>query len=1064
MSIAMRHRLLVSTLLASAAYAVPAVAQDTAVPSSTQAPSTAPNQTTTGQPGLGSGESEPSQVPNSTGDIVVTGTLIRNPNLTSSAPVSVIGQDEVQLRQTNTAEEVLRTLPGAVPSIGSAVNNGNGGQSLVNLRGLGSNRNIVLLDGNRLVPGNLDGTVDLNNIPLSLIERVDALTGGASTTYGADAVAGVVNFITRKDFTGIDLSASEQITGKGDGNYFRTDLTLGASTDDGRGNAVFSIGYQESDPVYQGGRSFSERNIDSFSGAASGSGTSVPATFSGTRPLVNGVPSTNPAVLNGGNRQINAAGAAVAAYAPFNFNPFNIFQTPFKRFNLFGQANYKISDGVEFYTRGLFSRNTVSTIVAPSGVFASPVEIPLSNPYLPTTLRSQFCAFDVNPNPAVYTPRFTPAQCAAGAAATSPTAAGFGIVGRTGGFVSADINNDGVIGANEGYDPNPAVTLARRGVETGPRVSDFQTTIFDYRAGLRGDITPSISYDVAGSYGESTNRQTLQGYVLTSRARSAIFATNTATCLTGATGGASITAATGCIPVNFFGGANTIAPNQIPYLLSASTSTVETSLGQVRGIVNGELGITSPFATSAVNFAAGAEYRRYRASQASDTLAQTPGELGGAGGAQPTFNGGYEVTEGFGELVVPLVADVTLIRSLQLEGGIRRSHYKVFTDGSPTFNTTTWKAGGSWTPVDALKLRGVYQRAVRAPNIGELFTPVTTVLTNLSADPCAGAAPVSNADLRAVCLAQGAPAGTIGSIPQPNAGQANITTGGNPNLRPEIARSYTLGAVIQAPFITNLTITADYYNIKVRRAVSSFAPGDILTQCFGNVTAASANDPACLSIRRNPASGDLSGDPATTPGLLANLSNLGLLQTDGIDATLAYRQDLGFGRFNLSAQGNWTSRSKFQAAPGLINRECTGYYSINCGSIQPEFQWNVRGTMTVDPVDFSVLWRHIDSVRQEPIDADPDNSGPAYSGPVATLGGGNYNFGRIPAFNYIDFAARVAVNEHFEFTFTVQNAFDKKPPIVGSTVGTTTYNSGNTFPSTYDALGRRFAAGARLRF
>ena len=440
-------------------------------------------------------------------EIVVTGTLIRNPNLEQSTPVNVTTSDAIELKQSNVAEEVLRELPGVVPNIGSAVNNGNGGASYVDLRGLGSTRNIVLLNGNRVAPSDVNGRVDLNNIPLALIERVDALTGAAVTTYGADAITGVVNFVTKRDFAGFEMTASEQITEKGDGNIFRVDATIGANFDDGRGNAVLSIGYQQADPVYQGARGFSDNTLDSYSDTFIGSGTSVPSRFSGTRPLTGGVPNvlaqytqtgtvpnpnfdptqpvsaTNPATLpvlaltpggaaNGGVRQVNSAGQAVGTFQTYNFNPFNIFQTPFERFNIYGQANYEVSDAVEVYTRGMFSKNTVSTIIAPSGSFGGSVAINLNNPNLPAALRDQFCAFNVAPvvngvdangdpisGQAAYTPRFTPAECAAAATAT----------GRS--------------------DPNyreVTVTLNRRTPEVGPRISNYQTTFFDYRVGARG--------------------------------------------------------------------------------------------------------------------------------------------------------------------------------------------------------------------------------------------------------------------------------------------------------------------------------------------------------------------------------------------------------------------------------------------------------------------------------------------------------------------------------------------------------------------------------------------------
>ncbi|WP_374942481.1 TonB-dependent receptor domain-containing protein [Sphingomonas sp.] len=1088
-SSAARARLLASTLLVGAASlstsAFAQAAQSTDGASGIRAGGAAATQSNTpganaqGETGMTTSEAAPN-TETSSGDIVVTGSLIKNPALIASAPVQVIGQEEIKLRQSNTAEEILRNLPGAVPSIGSAVNNGNGGASYVDLRGLGSFRNVVLLDGNRIAPSGLVGRVDLNNIPLALVERVDTLTGGAATTYGADAVSGVVNFITRSDFSGVDASISNQLTERGDGNYVRADVTIGANFDDGRGNAVFSIGYQQADPVYQGARDqsfFGLNSLDPNNLALAGSGTAVPATFSGTRPLVGGVPSTTPAFMqtgtttvmgvvtpvlapvtgglaNGGNRQLNAAGQAVAAYAPFNFNPYNIFQTPFQRFNMYGAGHYQVSDTVEFYTRGLFSKNTVQTIVAPSGAFTASVTVPLSNPYLPAALRSQICAFNVAPavngvtaagmaasGQIAYTPRFTPAECAAAATAVSPT------------------------------DPNfrtATVNVSRRTTEVGPRISDFQTTIFDYRAGMKIGITEGLNLDVSGGYGESENTQTLQGYVLTSRLRSAVYATNTTTCLTGAPGGAALGAATGCVPANVFGAEGTLLANQIPYLTGESTTTTRTSLAQARAVLNGDFGFASPFANDSIGFAAGAEYRKYNASQRSDTLAQTAGELGGAGGAAPNVTGGYEVSEGFGELIAPLIQDRAFFQSLTLEAGIRYSHYKVDAPTSPTYNTTTYKAGGSWEPVLGLKVRGNYQRAVRAPNISELFSPVNTGLTNLSTDPCAGANPVGSATLRAVCIAQGAPAGTIGSIDNPTAAQANVTSGGNLNLRPEKSDSYTAGLVIQPQqFLPGFSVTVDYYNIKVKGAVSSFTPGDIITQCFGAApyTTASVANPACAQIGRSPITGQLSGDPSNTPGLLTAISNLGTIKTDGIDLGINYRRDLGsFAKLALSFAGNWTHDSKFQAAPGLINRECTGYYSVNCASIQPEFYWNTRATLSfTDNIDVSVLWRHIDGVKQEPEDALNGN-GPLYSGVVTPLGGGTYNLARIPAYNYIDLSTRFNVADHFDLTFTVQNLFDKSPPFVGATAGATSYNSGNTYPSTYDALGRRYAIGARIHF
>ena len=1055
-------------------------------------------------------------------EIIVTGSLITNPNLERSAPVNVTTSEEIELLQSNLAEEILREIPGVVASIGSAVNNGNGGASYVNLRGIGSNRNVVLLDGDRIVPADFAGRVDLNNIPLALVERVDVLTGGASTTYGADAVGGVVNFILKNDFSGLEVQASEQLTEQGDGNVFRVDATIGANFDDGRGNAVLGIGYQQADAVYQGARDVSLTTLETYSGTALGSGTAFPSRFSGTRltgatgaaapeSLFTGrTPPTadditagfllgrpiyveNPAGgVNGGTNQINDAGQIVPTFSTFNFNPYNVFQTPFERFNMFGQARYEVSDAIEVYSRGLFSKNTVNTIIAPSGAFSIGVNIPLNNPFLPAAARNQFCAFDVNPRPDIYTPRFTQAQCAAAAVSTlRPGSAGYLEVGTGGASATAttsgnglavaqawqpfDLNNNGVIEAGEGYNPNPQTTFARRAIEAGPRISEYVSTVFDYRLGARGSITDSIDWDITGAYGQSENIQTIKGYTLNSRFRQSLRAGGTAAAPV------CFDTSNGCVAANVFG---TIQPQAIPFLVQESTSFTKTSLAQVKGTINGDAGVTSPFAEDPVAFAVGGEYRKYTARQGADALAKG-GDLGGAGGATPDIKGGFDVYEAFGEVVVPLVSDKPFFNSLTVEGGIRYSSYSVDAPGNPSYNTTTFKAGGTWEPVEGLAIRGNFARAVRAPNIGELFSPVNTTLTNLGTDPCAtlttaGAvlpgrpAGGPTGELRAVCLAQGANAGNINSIPQPNAGQVNSTGGGNVNIKPETSDSFTVGAIFQPAIIPGFTASIDYYNIKVTKAISSPTPGDVIAACFGsdvfNPAAGASTTAACTSIRRSPADGGLSGDPNVFTGLPSVLSNAGAIATDGIDLILNYKTDLtdNIG-LALSFNGNYTFNNKFNAFvanPDSVNRECTSYISSNCGSLQPDYSWSQRTTLSFDKIDVSLLWRHLSAMEQEPLDVI--DGGAFFNGTIGAsvlgVGGRTVNFGKIKAYDYFDLSTRLNASENLTITISVQNLLDKAPPLTGNNAGSTSFNSGNTFPSTYDALGRRYAVTAKLRF
>lgn len=953
-------------------------------------------------------------------EIVVTGTLIQNPNLESSSPVAVIGQDEVQLRQTNTAESILRDLPGVVPNLGNNTNNGTVGSARVDLRGLGSNRNIVLLDAARLVPSNFSGIVDLNNIPVALVDRVDVLTGGASTTYGADAVTGVVNFITKRDFAGIDLIASQQISEEGDTNVFRIDIAIGANFDDGRGNAVLAIGYQEADPLFFGKRDIGFAVVNSISGIAGGdSPTATPTSFA--RPT--------------GNIQISPTGASlVPQYSLFNFNPFNIYVTPFERFNIFGKANYEINDTIEFYTRGLFSKNRVSSIIAPSGVFGESLTVPGQNPFLNSTIRNQLC---------------TNAGIALG-----PTC-----------------------------DNNPAIPLGpvyRRTTEVGPRISEYVTTIFDIQAGFRLNFTDSLVFDAYGSYGESENEETRQNYVARSRLQQALNATNPNTC--------QVTTGS-CVPLNLFGTPGSITPVQAGFIGGITSSITNfATLAQAHGVLSGDFGLT--FASeNPVSFAIGGEYRDYGAERRPDNIASVPGELGGAGGAVLPINGGFNVYEAFGELIAPIVSDRPGFHELTLEAGVRYSDYSVDAPNNPSFTATTYKGGVSYAPIEDIKFRGNYQKAVRAPNIGELFAPFVTGLTNLAADPCAGAAPTTNANLRAVCLAQGAPAGSIGVILNPAAGQANATGGGNPNLRPEKATTYTFGAVITPEnFLSGLTITADYYNIKVTRAITAPTPGDVIGACFNNITAASATDPLCTGIRRSPDTGRLSGSSITTQGLPTPLSNRGRLKTDGIDLNINYRTEITDNvDLALGFQGNYTFSSQFQASPTGVNRDCVGFYSVNCGiatgNIQPEFSWNQRTTLSFDDIDVSLLWRHIDRVEYEGqagdfaargFTADTTVNGVVVRGNrnlfvgnitgVGPLAGRSVNFNRIKAFDYFDLTIRAGLTENLDLTVGVTNLLDKQPPILGGNAGTTTANGGNTFPSTYDVVGRRYAASARIKF
>ena len=954
-------------------------------------------------------------------EVIVTGSLIRNPNITRSAPVSVVSAEEMVYQAVGVAEEVLREIPGVVPSIGQQVNNGNGGFSYVNLRGLGSNRNIVLVDGQRLAPSELNGRFDLNNIPTALFERIDVLTGGASTTYGADAIAGVVNFVTKKSFTGVEVNTSYGTTEEGDGDTKRIELTMGAELDDGKGNAVLSIGYQDTQEILQGDRDFSENVLFYFNGAIGGSGLG---------PLNTRIGNVNPTGADNSNLSLGAVQpdrTFGSAFTPFNYAPFNTLQTPFKRYNIYAAADYEIKEGLEIYTRGLFSKQTVSTIIAPSGAFGDSVTVSLNHPFLSDAQRNAFCAFDTDPTVGSYVPLYSQAECDAAATAIDPS------------------------------DPNYRevdTQLRRRNVEGGPRISDFRTTYFDYQVGLRGDLTDTISWDVMGSYGQSDQTQLQSGYWLKSRFRQALLA--------GPNG--CFDASNGCVPADYFGPTGSITDEQNAFLQGGESNVVTRfDMGQIVANINGEVGVTLPWADDSVNFAVGGEYRSYSGSQESDLLSQS-GDLGGGGAAAPNIAGGYEVYEAVAEVLVPIVQGAEFAKELNLEAGIRYSDYSVDADTSPSYSTTTWKVGMSWTPVDDVKFRATFARAVRAPNIAELFAPVNVALTNLSVDPCASVNDegtnsgfVPSGAVRDVCIAQGAPAGAIGFIPQPAAGQANFTGGGNLDLTPETSDSWTLGVILQPAAVPGLTVTLDYYNIKIDGAINAPSPDDAINACFD---APSTSNPACTSISRSPIDGGLSGDNTVVGGLPLFLSNAGNLATDGVDMTVSYSHAITDSvNWRTNFTGNWTNSSTFQAVTDVsLDRECVGLYSANCASIQPEYSFSWRNTVTWEGLDVSLLWRYISNNEYEFRDSDT-----AFVGTPEGLDR-EFDFNETGSYSIFDLSLRYQLLDNVSITGVVSNLFDKHPPLTGAFVGATGFNSGNTYPSTFDTIGRRYNISATLTF
>ena len=986
---------------------------------------------TTGTSGQTSAETQvsttpPEQESASGNEVIVTGTRISRPDLQVASPVTVVGQQEIQFRQVNTAEELLRELPSVRPNLGPAVNNGSDGSASIELRGIGTARTLVLLDGRRVVPFGLDNIVDLNVLPVSVLERVDVVTGGASSTYGADAVAGVVNFITKKNFSGIDGQVNYRITERGDAAQRRASLMIGANVDGGKGNVLLALSYLKRDSLQVTERDIAAFPIASATGLFSGATTAQVTIFASPSNARLGLAASSlGAVFNPATGLLQTATAADT----YNSNIGTYFQTPLSQYSAYASAHYQISSAFEVYSSALFTRNEAAIQLASSGTFGSTYQLSLNNPYLPVGTRNQLCA--------AVTPVITPAACTAAAA----------VVGGPG---------------TAGYVEIPVIAQ-RRFTELGPRGNPVVSDVFQIQAGLRGDIMPTLHYDVSAQFGETRQNQQRQNWGSFSKVQQALRAYRTAT------GALTCTdTSNGCVPLNLFGPNGSITADQLNFINLTSLITRVVRQGVVTGNVNGDLfGIKSPFAETAIAFSVGAEYRKLTARSTPDAAAQVQGEVLGTGARTPPDFGQYDVKEAFGELIAPLVSDKPFLYRLQAEAGVRYSNY------STTGGSTTWKAGGSYEPIQGFKFRGMYQVAIRSPNINELYQSPVVALGNLAVDPCQAsqlASAAANPGLAALCVATGAPASSIGQIPAPTSAQIDTTTSGNRNLGVERANTYTIGGVFTPTFVRRLAVTLDYFNIRVTNAITQPASGDILNGCYSaSLNPSYTYNAFCQLIERNSLNGSLNAGGRR--GVILSSSNLGVIQTAGVEFGLTYKvmpEDFGItkniGSLSYSLNGTYLNYYRFQANPISINRDCTAHYSTNCTNPRPSWRYNSRWTYSYGPIDLSLFWRHISHVTLEPFlttailpYTTPQTGGP---NPSTVLG----QFRRIPAYNYFDLAARATIGDNLELSLTVDNLGNKAPPLVGASVGGTAFNNGNTFPTIYDVLGRTYAMGVRLKF
>lgn len=910
--------------------------------------------------------------------IVVTGSRIARPDLKSSSPIAVLSSKDFALTNSVTAESLLSVSPQFVPGITGTTNNGNGGAATIDLRGIGAQRTLVLIDGRRMVPSDIGGAVDINAIPTVLIKRVDILTGGASAVYGADAVAGVVNFVLDDKFKGFTVDASDSVTRYGDAPEQNVGVAAGFTAGD-RFHFVIAGQYTHRAGVYQSAREYSAVNL---------SGSLKPSGSSNTTPTA--------IDINAGRFQLNdgsqpgAAGDFVPYYKPYNFNPANYLQVPLDRYNVTALASYEVSPVAEIYARGSYTRSNVTAILAPTATAGFNFTISPDNPFLNAANKALI----------------------------------FGDPGN--------LNADGT--ANVG--------IRRRITETGGRIESFHNDVYYGIGGVRGQISPSFSYDVFAQYGLTRRHENLANDLDYNKVSQAIN-------VVAGPGGSPVCAdpSGGCVPLNLFT-TNPISQQALKFISADGLQDNRYTQFVTGASISGDVAfLKSPLAGKSAAVAGGVEYRSETGSQAVDANYGS-GNLIYYGQGTAVPNASFNVKEVYGELKLPLVNDKPLFEELSFEGGVRYSSYTNNTTAGRNKNkATTFKIGGDWTPVGGIRFRAVYNRAIRDPNIFELNAPVTQAGTDvLQTDPCALGRPQGNAALQAICIAQGAPANLVrnGVIQDVIANQTNINSGGNTQLKPEKASTITIGAVISPSQIRGLNITVDYYNIKVKDYIATDGSQDIVNQCFNNNISL-----YCSAIVRSNITGQLTGSANANgqfPGVSEVLQNIGSLHVQGVDVSLDYHRTLNSNSsIGLSFGGTYTGQHLFDPGGGAQPYTCAGRFGNTC-AINPIPRWKHTASVTYERGAFSILgrWRFI--------------------GPVSEDAGTNILVSHIPSYSYFDTTASVRIKSELTLRLGVSNIFNIQPPVVGGSAGSSGVNSGNTFPNVYDALGQTFFAGATIKF
>ncbi len=1024
--------LLTGTIMAGAMIATPAFAQDDQdEPATTAAPT--------------------ASAADDDGFITVTGSRIqRRVDVSTAAPIAVVQDEEFELSGTVNVENVVNTLPQVIPGFTSNSNNPGTGTATLNLRGLGSTRTLVLVNGRRWMFYDTSQVVDLNTIPSFLLDSVDVVTGGASAVYGSDALSGVVNF-RLKDIEGVELGGQYSITEEGDGARYEIHGAIGTSFDDGRGSATVFAEYYNRKPIFQGDRDFSFFAVggEAFGVPLQQFGSSTPpngrintpntavirpafdANGDGTIDQTDPDEQTITAPIGTGGVFDDAFFTGPGEARPrvgtdtYNYAPANYLQIPQERYLFGGYADYEFTDGHEVYTEVSFVNNRVAQELAATPVTGTfNVDIDTVSQFLPDALVQDLIRIDQNETAAIAARQAYNDSLGYCDPGDTPDPDGRPCLGALFTGNSAPAAAEGVI----------STFIQRRTLETGSRNSLDERNAFRVLGGIRGSLTDWLNYDAYYMYARTRNANVQAGNISRSAFQAGLDGSGT--------------------PINIFG-PGTLTPAQVAAISILAQNGDISTLEVANAALSGFLG-NFGWGAEDIGFALGFEYRKQGSEFIPDT-ALSSGDVIGFNAGQATA-GEYSVKEFFAELNIPILGPDSGVERLELTGAARYSDYTLEAVGG----VWTYAAGIEFAPIPDITLRGQYQRAIRAPNVLTLFGGQAIGFPPAT-DPCAVG--TLDAATAAFCTQLGVPTPGQSSV-QLNP-QIPALFGGNPNLEEETSDSWTAGIVLQPSFVPGLTITADWFDIVIEDAIATAGGGlqNALNVCFTQIQ--DANNAICqpfVGVRNG--SGQITVD---NPPLISN-ANIAELGVSGLDVQVSYSTtipfslltDTGEQDFNLSFLGTYTDESYFIPIVGLdtvIN--CEGKFGLTCGDPTPKWKWTSRFTFVDGPLTTSIRWRHLSGV------ADDDDS------ILYTDFNGTEN---IPAYDLIDLSFSFEANEHLTLTLGVNNLFDTTPltpefdaggVVTNSNNGTllgSNQEQANTYPSTYNVIGRDYFASALIRF